>query len=91
MKLGAFLEKHKAALPPNMGVDHVAVKHPETGAKIYIVSAWRQGFWYRKVKGSCDIGGQMWPCGWSKDLLQLQVHPSATKELGLLPAKAAVA
>lgn len=31
MKLGAFLEKHKAALPPNMGVDHVAVKHPETG------------------------------------------------------------
>ena len=44
-----------------------------------MVSNWFAGFWYRKEKGKKE--GQVWPVQYIGDLLDLQVHKDALKEL----------
>ena len=79
MTLKEFYEKYK--LPDSMLLDVVPLKHPETGEKIYIISNWFSGFWYRKLPGKKE--GRMWPVQYSGDLNDLEVHKDAKKELDL--------
>lgn len=79
--LQQFVKKYP--LPSGMTVDHIAVKHPETGEKIYVISNWHNGFWYRKIKGSAKQDGQMWPVQYYPSVGNLEVHKDAKKELGL--------
>ena len=81
MKLSQFLKKYD--LPGTITIDHIAIQHPETGEKIYIISNWCAGFWYRKTKGSAHHEGQMWPVQYEDDLNDLEVHKDAKKELDL--------
>jgi hypothetical protein len=80
MTLRTFIKKHK--LPDSLTVDHIAIKHPKTGEKIYVVSQWCAGVWYRKKKGSAGSDGQMWPLQVAGgDVGSLNVHSAAKKEL----------
>ena len=79
MKLSKFIDKYN--LSDAITLDHIALKHPETNEKIYIVSNWFSGFWYRKIKGQKE--GQMWPAQYYGDLNDLEVHKDAKKELKL--------
>ncbi len=81
MKIKEFIDKYH--LPDNLGLDHIAVKHPKTGQKIYVVSQWYSGIWFRKTKGSASGNGQMWPCQWNAGVEELEVHKDAKKELGI--------
>ena len=79
MKLKTFIEKYK--LSDSLTVDNIALQHPESKEKIYVISQWNAGFWYRKIKGSAGQNGQMWPAQFSKPLGELEVHKDAKKEL----------
>jgi hypothetical protein len=81
MKLRQFIKKY--SLPGNMTLDHIALIHPKTKEKIYIISNFLQGIWYRKIKGSAKQNGQMWPYSPVPDIQDLQVHKNAKKELDL--------
>ena len=81
MKLSQFLKKYE--LSDSLTLDHIAIQHPETKEKIYIISNWNAGFWYRKTKGSANHNGQMWPVQYEKELGELEVHKGAKKELDL--------
>ena len=79
MKLKQFIDKY-----PSLGaitMDHIAIEHPDTGEKIYIISHWNNGFWYKKTKGSASEDGTVWPMQYSGDLLNLKVHKDSKKEL----------
>jgi hypothetical protein len=58
-------------LPDNYDLNNVPVRHPETGEKIYLYSRWFKGFWYKKTPGRGD--GQVWPCQYYGELLNLEV------------------
>jgi len=81
MKLIKFINKYH--LLNTLSVDHIAIKHPETGDKVYVVSQWGTGIWVRKTKGSADKEGQMWPIQWDNKIGNLEVHKDAKKELGI--------
>jgi len=81
MTLKIFIDKYH--LPNTLGIDHVAIKHPQTGDKIYIISQWYSGIWFRKIKGSANMNGQMWPLQWTEDIGSLEVHKDAKKELSI--------
>jgi len=81
MKLKEFIKKY--SLPDGMTIDHIAIKHPKTKEKIYIISNFFQGIWYRKTKGSAKQNGEMWPYSPISDIQDLYVHKDAKKELGL--------
>jgi hypothetical protein len=79
MTLKKFIEKYE--LSDFVLIDKIPIKHPETGEKIYIVSNWMSGFWYRKLPSQKE--GQMWPVQYPGDLNDLEVHKDAKKELEL--------
>ena len=79
MTLKIFIDKYH--LPNTLGIDHVAIKHPQTGDKIYIISQWYSGIWFRKSKGSGNDDGQLWPLQWYDKIENLDVHKDAKKEL----------
>ena len=85
MNLKTFIDKYH--LSDTLSLDHIAISHPETREKIYIISQWFSGIWFRKIKGSANSNGQMWPLQWIKDIGDLEVHKDAKKELGIKQKK----
>lgn len=77
MKLEKFAVQRK--LPDSFDVNRIPVKHPEAGEKIYILSIWSSGFWYRKNPSRGD--GPIHPCQFNEKLAELEVHSDAEKEI----------
>lgn len=77
--LNKFIDKNPSLA--SLTLDHIALKHPETREKIYIISQWAAGFWFRKTKGSANENGPIYPCQYSKNVLELEVHEDAWEEL----------
>ncbi len=75
MKLGVFIEKRH--IPDNFDLTVIPLKHPETGAKIYLKSRWFSGFWY--TEGPAQKNGQIFPCQYHIELTELEVHQSALR------------
>ncbi|MBI5420858.1 MAG: hypothetical protein HZA35_00920 [Parcubacteria group bacterium] len=67
-----FIEKHK--LSDTTDLSQIPLVHPKTGKKIYVVSSWFSGFWYRRKPGSV---GRVYPYQYYGSLLELEVHPDA--------------
>ena len=77
MKLGKFIEKYK--LPDNFPIERIPLKHPESGKKIYMVSNWFVGFWYKYNLAR----SQVYPFQYYGDIKDLEVHRDAKKDLEL--------
>lgn len=77
MTLMQFCNKRK--LPDDFNINRIPVNHPETGEKIYLVSGWNTGFWYRKKPGVDE--GRVWPCQYTGGIGSLQVHRDARREV----------
>ena len=79
MTLEKFSKKYP--LLSYLKISFIPVKHPKTGKKIYIISAWFSGFMYRHKPGEGTENGRIWPCQYYGGIENLEVHEDALKEL----------
>lgn len=65
----------------DMSLTFIAVKHPDTGKKVYVRSQWVSGIWFVKERGATE--GRMYPYTGNGDVGKLEVHPDFYKECGV--------